>query len=362
MSQQPKKDNPSIEPVMSIGDALHEAVGSRLDSLVELMEQLDRAGDNPSDRDVHHVRVATRRAGTAIAAFAGCLRRGRVKKMNRRLRRIRRAAGNVRRCDVLMDLYKERRGGLAGGDAAALDYAVEGLERERETALEGIAKACRGKARKKLARVGKRLLRNAPVDEAGDITTAGEVAEREIPRLFNAMRATSATDLGVYDNLHELRIEGKRLRYAIEIFRDCFDEADVERAHGLIVGIQDRLGVINDMHDAMDWLEQSWRRAASESLPTPIVSSGETGGAATLHDGLASLAVRFRSERDAARTSFIRWWGTIAEPELSTAVSKLLGDGPNGRGDIAGGIEPVVVVDGAAASHEYHGAVQGLRA
>ena len=73
------------------------------------------------------------------------------------MRQIRRAAGEIRRCDVLGELFGERARSATGDEVPALEYVVSAIQTRREEALEGIADAGRGKARKKLARASRKL-------------------------------------------------------------------------------------------------------------------------------------------------------------------------------------------------------------
>jgi CHAD domain-containing protein len=53
-------------------------------------------------------------------------------------------------------------------------------------------------------------------------------------------------DLNNYQNLHQVRIFGKRLRYAMEIFAPCFEGIFKEQFYPAVVEMQEILGQAND--------------------------------------------------------------------------------------------------------------------
>ena len=60
----------------------------------------------------------------------------------------------------------------------------------------------------------------------------------------------AARDLDDYGNLHQVRIAGKRLRYAMEVFADCFEERFRTETYPAIEEMQEILGRANDSHVA----------------------------------------------------------------------------------------------------------------
>ena len=112
---------------------------------------------------------------------------------------------------------------------AAERYPVKRLRRGRRKLIDG--------------------LRKAP----GQIRLS-DAAAATVPTLVEAMRGAAAADLRVLENLHRMRITGKRLRYALEIFVSCFDERFRE-AYANIEALQEHLGAINDSHDLVARIE-----------------------------------------------------------------------------------------------------------
>lgn len=316
-----------MDPGLSAAEAARASVGERLGALVEQLNTVAEAGNSPSDHEVHQVRVATRRVGAAVAAFEGCFRPRRVKKLKRRLRAARNAAGEVRRCDVLGKLFGERLESSRDEERAAIEHVLADLNARREEALLGIADACRKKARAKLERAGERLFKRVrergPDDDSSLPNTAGVLARIVVPQLAGALRDDADRDLAVFEHLHELRLDAKRLRYALEVFEPCFDGAAHRALYRKVVGVQDELGEINDLHDAMAWLERAWESAGGLALPA-AGENGESLCAADLQRGLASLAASYRADRDSRREAFVSDWRRARAGELFAALGAML--------------------------------------
>src|SRR5207244_2148550 len=66
-------------------------------------------------------------------------------------------------------------------------------------------------------------------------------------RLIDWDHAASG-DLKDYAHLHQVRIQGKRLRYAMEVFADCFAADFKEELYPQIEEMQEILGSANDSH------------------------------------------------------------------------------------------------------------------
>lgn len=200
---------------------------------------------------VHQLRVATRRAGAAVRIFGPCLpdrHRRRVKKL---LRRYRRAAGDARDWDVFQAL-------LAAWAARRPDPERPGLD-----FLMGFARARRVDAQAALVAIDlEREFEQLPQDTSNAVHPSGKAgtfADLALPMLteladeFNAAVAVESDDP---DHLHQVRIAGKRLRYAMEVFADCFTPPFREALYPLVEEVQETLGSLHDSHVTAGRLEE----------------------------------------------------------------------------------------------------------
>ncbi len=229
-----------------------EAAGRVLEARLQVVDRYLELARKEADKDpeyVHQLRVGTRRAGAAVEVFALCLPRKNYKKARRQLRCLRRAAGAARDWDVFLITLAGRPRRRARKSPAAFF-------------LQGYA-------------VGQRIAAQVSLEEAGQNFPSGfESFQKEIlaalrgssgpsvPRtlwdlarpmllgLVKELDQAAARNLNDYQHLHQVRIIGKRLRYAMEIFAGCFDHPFRDTFYPGVEEMQEILGRANDSHVA----------------------------------------------------------------------------------------------------------------
>lgn len=187
----------------------------RLVSLLTAMPAA-QSGDQTS---VHQARVASRRLRGALPMLGASADADALDRVDRRVRRITRALGPVRELDVALLLlveFEER--GVASADAIGrVREAViaERLERRRDM-LDEITPSRLEKLRKRLVDV------TAPELHRGSAANAVAEAVAQSGRRARHLRAAIGRAGGIYlpERLHRVRIEAKKLRYALEIQRE----------------------------------------------------------------------------------------------------------------------------------------------
>lgn len=232
------------------------------DAVRRVHERLPQTPEDLEDeRLVHKLRVSTRRASAVARGFEGVVRKKDLKRLRKTLKKIRRAAGPVRDRDVLEALVDDRMARTADRPqtvglafcAGVLGAGAAGCRRECWSALQRpriarlVADAERVKVRKRSRK-----------------TTLGELGSRQIAGASEAFNNARRADLRDIENLHALRIAGKRLRYSMELFgryaanpdqrthRETDLKADIKRLKTL----QDDLGEINDLSNLADFAEE----------------------------------------------------------------------------------------------------------
>jgi CHAD domain-containing protein len=80
--------------------------------------------------------------------------------------------------------------------------------------------------------------------------TLFELARPLLGNLRREFEQAASGDLGAYPQLHQVRIAGKRLRYAMEVLADCFPESFRGELYPLVEKMQEILGRANDSHVA----------------------------------------------------------------------------------------------------------------
>ena len=97
-----------LTPEMGVAEAATAVLAARFEVVRHF---LPLAAEKPYDDPeyVHQLRVGTRRAAAALRVFADCLPRKHLRTLRRRLREIRRAAGDARDWDVFLLGFASRR-------------------------------------------------------------------------------------------------------------------------------------------------------------------------------------------------------------------------------------------------------------
>jgi len=252
-----------------------------------------------ADEDVEHVhqlRVATRRAGAALRIFAAVLPERLHRKARRTLRRLRRAAGAARDWDVFLDTVGQRRRRADAKQRRGFDVLAGYAHGRRVAAQQGLteAAAAKGPALPGLLADLGRALRDEP---AGGLTLR-DLAVPTLTELVRELEQAAGTDLAKYEQLHQVRILGKQLRYAMEVFATCFGPPFREEYYPAVAAMQEILGLANDSHVAVQRLEELKLRLLRTQ---PETWPGYQPGVEAL--------LRFHRQRlPRQRHAFEKWW------------------------------------------------------
>jgi CHAD domain-containing protein len=197
---------------------------------------------------VHDMRVASRRLRALGVTFRDLLRDGTQRRLEKKLRRVTRAAGTVRDLDVQMALLEGRRTAATKElERAALEHLLEMLTvrraeatRRTERRLEKLdIDSVRGVVR----RAAREVMRGLPTPEAQRAYALTLLEERvndaaeRVPPLDGAEHP---------EELHQLRIDIKEIRYALELFEPLLG-AHFPALHERARALQDLLGIHHDL-------------------------------------------------------------------------------------------------------------------
>ena len=229
-------------PSLTIRRALARLLRKRVKKFVALAPEI-RADANP--KTVHDVRVWSRRLQQALGAFFPKPRSGKVRRLRRTPRRIRRALGEWRNCDVLLEIV-ERRQRRTRSDAKRQAWGFV-----RDYLLQ--------KRAKEVTRAGKKLRRQELGDYAALaqkllVRPAEESPELLMQRLCDGVEGawtewqsalTRAQETGALGDLHAFRIATKNLRYRTELLRDV-GHKHLKAQLKWLADLQDAIGVWHD--------------------------------------------------------------------------------------------------------------------
>ncbi len=263
--------------------------------MARMSHYLERAGrDAPSETEnVHQLRVFSRRAAAAIEIFADWLPKKRGRWLQRQVKRVRKAAGAARDCDVLSKRWLENMQHAPSSHAALLLEHVKQRRGAAQAPIEAIDKKLAGKHFDRRVR---KILKCLRYCGDGEPAACGQqfacLARGALRRLVVPYLAAARAELGDGAAMHAFRLLGKQVRYAMEIFAGAFDEEFRTELYPLVALLQERLGAIND-HVTAQTCFAAWHTQAESCAVR-----------AALETGIDCEQRGF----EAARREFLDWW------------------------------------------------------
>lgn len=268
--------------------------------------ELAAAVHDPGDAErVHRLRVATRRTLAAFDVFRDLMPPKRSAWFERRLAEIRRAAGDARDLDVLTGRLSSPQNPRP--KAAARSRLVAMLARQRDDSrapihdLHGrlVAAGWCDRVDALLARI-----------PAGSRQPSFEAYAREhFKPIVDRFFAKADRKLHDDDDVHRLRIAGKKFRYALEIFAPVIPQRSRVRCHEALERLQETLGEFTDHASAAD----RFRRMSRDRRIGLDVDALE---------GLCRTESALAAE---ARKAFVKWWDGRRRRDLRRTIERSIG-------------------------------------
>jgi CHAD domain-containing protein len=281
---------------MAVADAAAVVLAARFDVVRHF---LPLAAEKPYDDPeyVHQLRVGTRRAAAALRAFADCLPRKHLHAARRSLRRIRRAASEARDVDVFLMYLNASRSLAQTGNRPALDFLSGYALGERTAAQALLTEVANEETATFLEEIAH--LPGRAHEPRGDRrpSTFGELAALQIGMFLRQLTAAASANPDDPAALHRLRILGKRVRYALEIFSGCFPPAFRDAVYPVVEHLQELLGRVQDAAVGLERVtsvRNSARKMAPRAWPR-------------LARGFDAQIRTFRSKLPAGRKGFQKW-------------------------------------------------------
>ncbi|MFC1758501.1 CHAD domain-containing protein [Planctomycetota bacterium] len=244
---------------------------------------------------VHQLRVATRRADAALDFFHDSFKVKKVVWFKKQLRRLRRAAGHARDLDVLIDRMTKRKKKQKKkskrkrhrGPADLANLAIR-QRRQAQKPLSDLQKQLKKKSFKKRS---KRIADEAKWNGKSTEPSFAVAARLHLSLLVDKFFEAAAGDLSDIETLHEMRIQGKKLRYGMELVAAAFNRAFRDELYPTFKKVQNRIGIINDVATAKNLLS-AWEPRSDKPL-----------------GGVLTQSVS-REDRKAQRkiAEFTKWW------------------------------------------------------
>jgi CHAD domain-containing protein len=279
----------AIGPDCSVCEAVRRSLEARLATVAHYLPLAAYHAAQDIEH-VHRLRVGTRRAMAVLQLYQEYLARKPARWVKKRLKKVRRAAGEARDLDVLADRLQREH-----GDRAA--KVIEKIITERAVLQPPIVRVCERFRRKdKFVRQAARLIDNVrcpdACDSAGDASNFREWATRQLSEraaVFLSSMPDAQADLA---DLHKFRVRGKQFRYSFELLAPGLPTEVRDTHYPTIEKLQECLGNINDHATARDRLRE-WATETSD---------------AELADALCSIAEDEVARLTAALGGWREWW------------------------------------------------------
>ncbi|MBM7772035.1 CHAD domain-containing protein [Actinokineospora baliensis] len=209
----------------------------------ELSTRTEGAREGSDTEHVHQMRVAVRRARAALKAGLP------LPELDAELKWLGASLGAVRDLDVQLESLRAQAVGFDEAELAAVEQLLHSLVVRRKDARKKMLGVLRSKRYR-------RLLESLRSTATGDVVATAPEDDAEAPALVSVIRKPhrklmrAADALGENppdDDLHELRIHGKRLRYAAEMA----EPAARKRIRALVAATKEFQDILGDHQDAV---------------------------------------------------------------------------------------------------------------
>jgi len=235
----------------------------------EMCDYYSAALDFSDIKGVHDMRVASRRLRSALKMFSPFIKKTPLKKVEKELKQIADALGEVRDQDVAITTLEKmqneaEREEIKRGIKTVIESHNAIREQARTALIETIGGECLMPLQEKFTQSlyesiesKRELLKEKNQDtNIKSLRALGcEIIVSDLNE-FLAMGQKNVYDPFAVEALHKLRIMAKRLRYSIETFAVCLDEGVLAFGNE-IAEIQSSLG---ELHDRDVWIKELNKR------------------------------------------------------------------------------------------------------
>jgi CHAD domain-containing protein len=222
---------------------------------------------------LHDFRVAVRRTRSMLGQIRHVFLPDVVQHFSTEFSWIGRLTGPPRDMDVLVLALRERRAEFSAADKEVLmDFLGKAQQHEHDR----LARALDSDRYQRLLSDWKAFLER-PVTSEPEVRNAGSplaaVVSRRAWRLSRRIASAAETidEHTATEQLHEVRIDAKKLRYLIDITPSFYDAADLECILGALKKLQRVLGDFNDAHVQESRLQECGRALGAAGGPPGLV-------------------------------------------------------------------------------------------
>ena len=291
-----------------LADAARRVMAKHLHKLVKHLPGV-LSGDDP--HDIHQMRVSTRRLRACLHATAAAFDDDDVAELRQRLRRLARVLGEVRDRDVMLLRLQEYAAQLGVGEDHALVAAVTRLQGEREKAHATLVRELGRKRTLRLLHELTHFLTDTPRDDDLLLLVRHHAGSTIWHTYEAALRYETIMLEASSEQLHELRIACKHLRYTLELFEPALGEKTAPVIE-LVTQMQEHLGHLHDFDVMREYLGAQ----ADSDDQAPDDAQDENGGGAYMRARMA--------ERDQLLAGVQPLWQQLSDQGLRQHLAYLI--------------------------------------
>lgn len=209
--------------------------------------------DGKRPEHVHKARVAVRRMRSAMKIFRSYYPADTLDWIGKGLRRTQRVLGGVRDLDVFIENTAPFLDQLPLDSCSLLDPFLHHLNHMRAQKQAGVVAYLQGETYRAFKGHMREYLETVPQTD----TLVRNRLASELYKRYEAIRAYEEhLDDISFDELHEVRIAGKELRYSLEFFEHLLGK-EASSAIKAVKKLQDHLGVLNDAHVGISIVDEA---------------------------------------------------------------------------------------------------------
>jgi len=266
---------------------------------------------------LHDFRVAIRRTRSALGQIKGVLDENVVVKAKESFSSLGRSTNKLRDMDVYLlreDQYKLM---VPVELKKYLNPFFEALNEQRKTELQSLVKLLKSTKYKRILSEWESFLKNMKIEDRENTSSVKDLAKKIIKKRNKKILEFGQKILitGSDDLLHQLRIEGKKLRYLLEFFQSLFSPEKIQLLIRKLKLLQDNLGDFNDLVIQQERLIDS----AREINPT-------TRSAKNTVLTLGILIGKLNEKQLIIKKEFTKLFSSYVDPDVQKIVDELFQD------------------------------------
>ena len=268
---------------------------------------------------LHDLRVSVRRTRALQRELAGVFPAQPLRRFRDEFKELQRITGPTRDLDVQLLEFDELARALPATIAPDVAPLRALLEEHRRAEQRKMARALRSAAVAALRQDWPAFLDDLTEADAADRPAAGrpigDVAGTRIVKVYKRMRrmGSAIDDASPHEALHELRKQGKELRYLLEFFSSLYPAEVVKPVVGSLKALQDVLGRFQDREVQAEELRSLGDQVAALD-----------GGAAALM-AMGVLVQRLHDDQRESREQFAERFEQFAAKSQRRLVSQTFG-------------------------------------